>query len=188
MIQSGVNEGYKKHYIKVKIGFIISSVLLILSICLLIYSIILNDEEITFFIASILSALILMLFPATYGSHFVRINRYKNIVGENLTYEISELGIKVFDTVDFRSIEKEFYWSDMDYIHKVCYTSYATIGKYFYGLEFVIDEKKFHEALSMRQKKAEYNQRDEELNYGFFVICDRDYWDTVKEYYGKEIR
>jgi len=129
--------------------------------------------------------IIAMLFIIKQHGHLKKIIK---LAGENLCWQIDEGGIVLQDTIEGRIIEKSFLWDDIEYIHMQCYTKLPIYGGYFYGLLFVIDSDKFHTALKNREKKPSYNQRDEELEGGFFIVCEMEYVETVEGYWGKKIR
>ena len=131
-----------------------------------------------------LCMIVLIILPL----HLLRIKKYTNIVGKNLLFNIKEKGIDIYDNVENRTIEKSFKWSDFEYICKQCYTKHPMVRKKFYGLQFVINESKFHLSLAKRGRKPDYRQRDEELSNGFFIICDRKYFDIVQQLWSKQIR
>ncbi|MBN2880330.1 MAG: hypothetical protein JXN65_11960 [Clostridia bacterium] len=191
MMQSVFSEKFIKYKKKTKAKAVICAVLIAIlaaaATLLIIYS---GDNMKIQFAAVFTVALfeiffIALIFIIKQKEHLQKIT---NLAGKNLCWQIDDKGILLQDTVEGRIIEKSFLWNNVKYVHMQCYTKQPIYGGYLYGLLFVIDSDKFHTALKKREKKPSYHQKDEELDGGFFIVCEMEFFQTVEGFWGKNIR
>ncbi len=191
MIHSVFNDNFIKYKKKTIAKALVSAALIVIFAVSTTLMAIYSGDNLKIQISALLAA---ALFEIAFIFFFVvmiqrgHLKRITRLAGENLCWQIDKQGISLKDTVEGRIIEKAYSWNDIKYVHMQCYTKQPVYGGYFYGLLFVMDADKFHTALAQRRKKPDFYQRDEELDGGFFIVCEMEYFKTVESLWGKIIR